>query len=341
MSLLTFIEPWALSNPALYERFGAIIKDRATGQIVGHVQELSGWNLISKLPIPGGNPLDLVTQGVELAQLHRIQHTLNTVQTLATVGAVASVASLGVAVAGFAAVLKRLSRMEGKLDQAIAQLARVRRVVEHLHVKVDCLATAVLRARLEEVSMARLYAEPRRRDSLRDSVEKLAELRHYYGLLLASHEFCALGTDNLLALLDTQERLVAACQGELLAEFLLNEDPAVIAQRWQHQKLIFDAMAWRSRESLYQLTEQGDRDANVFMVTTAEERRAKVIAVEEIRSESISRLASFPTLAQFLHEEGVTAAEYIRLVEDGERTEEPLVIVVRASSPEALRNTAG
>lgn len=194
-------------------------------------QELSGWNLISSIPIPGGNPLELITQGLGVVQLNRIQQTLNTVQTLATVGAVASVASLGMSIAGFAVVLVKLARIEGKLDEVLAQGGRVRRLMERLHVKVDSLAAAVLRSRLEEVDMARLYEESRRRDSLRNSVEKLAELRHYYGALLASPEFCALGTDNILGLLDTQERLVAACQGELLAEFLLGGDACVLAER--------------------------------------------------------------------------------------------------------------
>ena len=189
---LTFEVPEALSDPLVYERVGAIIKERATGQIAGHIQQLGGWDLLRHVPIPGGNPLELATQAIQMAQLHKIQQTLNTVQTLATVGAVASVATLGVSVAGFAAVLSKLKRMEGKLDQMLAVTVKVRSLVEHLHVKVDALPMAALQARLEAVSMARLYDKTRRRDALQDAVENLAELRHYYGALLASQQFCAL-----------------------------------------------------------------------------------------------------------------------------------------------------
>ena len=328
---ITFTVPGALSNPLVYERAGAIIKEIGTGQIAGHVQELGGWSLLSRLPIPGGNPVGMVTEGVsqavQMAQLQRIQQTLNTVQTLATVGAVASVASLGVSVAGFAVVIQKLNRMEGKLDRVLADTARTRGLVERLHVKFDVLPMAVLRARLEEVSRAGLYDEPRRRDSLRDSVEKLAELRHFYGALLANPEFCAFGTDNLLALLDTQERLVATCQAELHAEFLLGGDPRVIANRWRDQNDVFNAIAWRDGESLYQLTEQGDRDAGVFMVTSPAERRARVEQVEAIWTESTARLASVPALASFLSDREVSVPHYLQLLEDQEQTGEPLVVL--------------
>ena len=46
---LTFTVPAALSNPLVYERAGAVIKEIATGQIAGHVQELGGWGLLSKV----------------------------------------------------------------------------------------------------------------------------------------------------------------------------------------------------------------------------------------------------------------------------------------------------
>ena len=269
----------------------------------------------------------MVTEAVQMAQLHRIQQTLNTVQTLATVGAVASVASLGVSVAGFAVVIKKLNRMEGKLDRMLAETARVRGLVERLHVKVDALPMAVLSARLEEVAMARLYDEQRRRDSLRDSVEKLAELRHFYSALLASPEFCAFGTENLLALLDTQERLVAVCQGELHAEFLLAADPRVIERRWRNQNDAFNSIAWRDRESLYQLTEQADRDSGVFLVTSPGERRARVEQIAKIWTESKARLASLPALSSFLADRDVSVPHYLQLIEEREQNGEPLVIV--------------
>jgi hypothetical protein len=324
---LIFEVPAALSNPLIYERVGAVIKETATGKIVGHIQQLGGWDLLRHVPIPGGNPLGLATEAIQMAQLAKIQQTLNTVQTLATVGAVASVASLGVSIAGFAIVLSKLNRMEGKLDQMLAQTAKVRGLVESLHVKVDALPMAALKARLETVSMARLYEESRRRDCLHDAIQKLSELRHYYGALLTNQQFCSMGTANLVALLDTQERLVAACEGELFAEFLLGGDPRVITERWRHQNDVFDAIAWSTPQSLYQLAEQGDRDAGVFLVTSATERQSKVAMLGDIRAESKARLASLPELASFLNNRGVSTLEYIRTIEDRSTSGEPLLVV--------------
>jgi hypothetical protein len=271
--------------------------------------------------------LNLAVEAVQSGQLAMIQRTLNSVQSLATVGAVASVASLGVSIAGFAVVLAKLNRMDGKLDKMLGETARLRGLVENLGVKVDALPMSQLRARLEEVGMARRYKPVRRRDSLRDSVERLAELRHFYGSLLASPDFCSLGTDNLLALTDTHERLVAACQGELYAEFLLGGDPGLMAARWQLQQAIFDAVAWNSPERLYDLTAQGDRDAGVFMVTRPEDRLAKVQALAAIREESIARLESMPLLTKHLADRGVTSDEYMRALDEQERTDSALIIL--------------
>lgn len=308
------------------ESSDAVWRDRGRAG-AGHVQEKSGWKLLSRVPIPGGNPLNLAVEAVQSGQLVMIQRTLSAVQSLATVGAVASVASLGVSIVGFTAVLTKLNRMDGKLDKMLAETARLRGIVESLNVKVDALQFARLRASLEEIGMARLYDAGRRRDSLRGSVVKLAELRHFYGALLASPDFCSLGTDNMLALADTHERLVAACQGELYAEFLLGGDPSLMAARWQLQQAIFDTVAWNTPERLYELTAQGDRDAGVYMVTRPEDRLARVQAFGAIREESVARLKSMPLLTKHLADRGVTADEYMQALDEQEQTDAVLVVL--------------
>ncbi|MEP6482570.1 MAG: hypothetical protein ABJA94_11245 [Rhodoglobus sp.] len=327
MMPINFTVPSAFSNPAIYERIGAIIKEKATGQIVAHVQEAGGWGLLRHLPIPGGNPLQLVTEGIQMVQLAKIQQTLNTVQTLATFGAVASVASLGVSIAGFAVVLSKLKRMDGKLDQALSDTARIRSLAERLHVKVDALPLAVLSSHLEAVHMAWRYEPRRRRDSLQASVGALATLRHYYAALLSSEEFCLQGTGGLLALLDTHERLIAASEGEMFAEFLLDGEMSVVDERWRVQQQSLDSVAWRSAGALYELAEQGDRDAGVYLVTTAAERRAKVSAVADVRQESVARLGSLPELASFLRARGLSGIDYLQLLREKSADDTPLVAI--------------
>jgi hypothetical protein len=322
-----FETPAKFADPLLYERIGAMIHERATGNIVGHIQELGGWGLLSKMPIPGGNPLGLVDASIQMGQLHGIQQTLNTVQSLGTVGAVASVATLGVSIAGFAVVLSKLKRIEGKLDRALSEVVRIRKLIEGLVIKTDALQIAELRQGLEAVALARNYPDSRRNTDLKVAIGKLATLRHYYGELLSEPQFCAFGTENIAMLLGVQERLVAACQGELFAEFLLGSPPKDITERWLEQKEVFDAIAWTTPKSLYQLAEQGDRDNGVYMVTSAQERSAKVSALAEIRSESIARLASLPVLAQFLHDHGVSSMQYMQLLEEQAQTGQSLVVI--------------
>lgn len=327
MTALVFTVPAEFSNRLVYERVGALIKETATGKIAGHIQELSGWGLVSHLPIPGANPLELVTDGIQMAQLAGIRRTLDTVQTLATVGAVASVASLGVSVGGFAIVISKLNRMDRKLDRLLSETARVRHLVQSLHVKLDALAMAELRSALEELELASLYEPARREQALHRSIGTLSILRHYYATLLAEPQFCALGTDSLLALLDTHERLVAASGGELFAEFLLGSDTRVIEERWRRQKKLLEGVAWRSAEHLYEMAEQGDRDGGKDLVILPDDRGAKVRALTQVRNESVARLESLPLLASFLEKRDISPVEYLREVQQRALTGESLAVV--------------
>jgi hypothetical protein len=334
MTPLTFTVPAEFSDPRVYERIGAVIKELATGRIAGHVQELGGWSLVRNLPIPGGNPLalvvkaaELIADGIQIAQLEHLRQVLNVVRSLASVGAVASVASFGVSVGGFAIVMSKLNRMDGKLDRLLGEAARVRKLVESLHVKVDALPMARLRAALEAVELALHYDPVRRREELRRSIAKLSELRHHYALLLADAQFCSLGTENLLALLDTHERLVAACNGELVAEFHLSGSAQLIENRWNLQRELLENVAWRTPAELYELAEQGDHDAGVWMVTPAAARRAKVEALTQVRRESVNRLASVAPLASLLEGRGVSADAYVRELQRRSNSDEPLTVI--------------
>lgn len=100
---------------------------------MGHVRE-ADWGRAADLLL-GGGPLDLLTDGVQIAQRGQLQRSVETVQTLATVSAAASVASLGVSVAGFALVLARLVRMDQKLDRVLAESKELRQLSSRLQVK--------------------------------------------------------------------------------------------------------------------------------------------------------------------------------------------------------------
>jgi len=97
--------------------------------------------------------------------------------------------------------------------------------------------------------------------------------------------------------------------------------------RWHHQQDVLGAIAWQDRQSLYELTEQGDRDAGVFMVTPPDVRLAKVRQVDAIWTESTARLVSLPALSTLLAERGVSSLHYAQLLHEQEQAGKSLVIV--------------
>jgi hypothetical protein len=229
--------------------------------------------------------------------------------------------------------LSKLKRMDGKLDRLLSDSAKVRQLAERVHVKLDAMPLAQLRSELEAVGMAWHYEPTRRRESLQRSISKLATLRHYYAALLADAQFCSLGTDNLLALLDTHERLIAASETELFAEFLLGSDVRLIAERWRRQKEVLEDIGWRTPAELFDLARQGDRNLGVDMVIRAADRSAKVKALTQVRTESLERLSSLPALASTLHERGIPGVEYLRAVEESASGSEPLLVLEARVAP--------
>jgi hypothetical protein len=322
---IPFRLPAEFSDPNLYERFGSLVKDKATGRIVAHLQETSSFELLRHLPIPGGNVLGLITDTVQTIQLAKIQQTLNAVQSMESVGAVASVASIGISVAGFELVMGKLRRMDGKLDRLLSGAVELRNLVVDTHVKLDAIPLARLNAELEGVGMAYFYDSERRRDSLQKSIGELRALRHYYGILMSNEKFCALGTNNLAALLDTHERLIATSEGELFAEFLLGSETEVIEECWASQKRLFEGIAWQTPAELFELALQGDRAQGVDLIISPRERSSKVKALSEVRYESLRRLESLVQLASTVRRLGLNPIDYLRAVEERGATGELLL----------------
>lgn len=149
------------------KRFGSVIRDANTGQIVRHLAESPG--LTQKLiqtstsPITGG--LDLVTNvighGVTWHKLNQVQRQLSAVMSLSQIAAGASVLGVGVSIAGFAYMAYKMhqlqnamdgmqrrmeagfDRLEGKLDQISGQLSYLQLLVEDSRKEQARLANAI------------------------------------------------------------------------------------------------------------------------------------------------------------------------------------------------------
>lgn len=106
-------------------RYGAILKNAGTGQIVAHLQETGiAQQALSSLVSPILAPVSLVSNAVNAGsgiytavQASKIKAMVEALQSLqiATLGL--SLAGIGVSVAGFVYTRKRFNDLEGRLDQ--------------------------------------------------------------------------------------------------------------------------------------------------------------------------------------------------------------------------------
>lgn len=115
---------------------GALIKDNATGRILGHVQQTSVLqNLLGNLPgigdvLTGFSPLELVTaiQNEQIRQgIAELTSGMVLLQNLQYGTLALSGLGLGVSVAGFATVLTKLKSIENHLDQLSVAVEKVTR----------------------------------------------------------------------------------------------------------------------------------------------------------------------------------------------------------------------
>jgi hypothetical protein len=123
-----FIE--AVRNGTM-RRIGTTVRDVVSGQIRGHLQETQLLQRVLQSCLPtaaGGGKVGILMAAGRIAsslattnrRLQQIQHALSALQMLTGASLAASVIGIGVSIAGFAMVLRRLEL----LDQGLADLQR-------------------------------------------------------------------------------------------------------------------------------------------------------------------------------------------------------------------------
>jgi hypothetical protein len=134
-------------------RIGATLRDRATGRIVAHLQETG---LLQGLAGAGG-PAELAglvlsvgrlaSSVIANVQLEQVKRMLSGLQFLTRASLAAAAVGVGVSVAGFALVLRRLSRVVEGLRSGRSEAAAARLAAE----RVETLLGARDRGRLESL----------------------------------------------------------------------------------------------------------------------------------------------------------------------------------------------
>lgn len=159
--------------------------------------------------------------------MSRIQPALEALKLTSTVGALASVANLGVSCAGFALVMQRLSRIDGKLDQVLGKIDQLRNSVERLHVHLEALSIARVQAAAESLSRSVFAESPAARRELAVEARHLFQVSRKLYLELWRHADPWQHNEiPLVSALELQARYVAAAIGEIQAEFVIGDEGA-------------------------------------------------------------------------------------------------------------------
>jgi len=208
-------------------RHGAILQDVASGQIVGHLKEAGKLGLVmSQLSMsPFGfvaEGANLISNGAQNIQLRKIQQTMGVLQVSSTIGAVASVASMGVSVVGFTVVMKRLKRVETKLDSVAGEIQSIRKVLNQCNLKWEAMTASKLTHASERLILAE-EATTRKSDLLIEANSKFSELRHYFYILLSQLKPTFNADLNIAQVRELISRYFVAAMGQLHSEFLLND----------------------------------------------------------------------------------------------------------------------
>ena len=195
------------------------VSDAATGRFLGALVPSS--ELASQLAALPAQP-QLAAQAVSRsAELARLQPVLSTLQLTSTVGALASVATLGVSCVGFALVLRRLDRMDAKLDELLGKVEVLRQAVDSIRTHVETLSLARIRAAGESLDRALAANTSAKRQELSSRARDLFQeaKAHYLELWRASKPWEQVDVPVATAI-EMQGRYVACAIGEIQAEFI-------------------------------------------------------------------------------------------------------------------------
>jgi hypothetical protein len=99
-------------------RFGSIIKNSQTGKIVAHVQETGlAQNIFSSLASAPFSPLETISSLAANAQIHQLKRMVESLQILQYANLGVALVGVGVSVAGFAVVNKRLNTIQSSIER--------------------------------------------------------------------------------------------------------------------------------------------------------------------------------------------------------------------------------
>jgi hypothetical protein len=293
-------------------RIGCTVREVATGQIVAHLKELSGFSkLLCEFPfnplLGGADTLLQFGQWMDThSQLKHMQGLLQKLQLVSTVGAVASVAGLGVSVAGFALVMRRLARLEQNLNHG---LDKIRVEVERLHHRMDMLEMAELRTAGERLAAADFtMRKERQEDLLQDADRTFQKYRNYYHSLIVDLKPVGRTELTLPQVRELIGRYIACGVAELDANFLLGD-----YQQWhfRHANICAQMKAIGAYDDRIVFA---DRIAALGLATQRQQQtiRDQMLLTREFCTENQDRMETSAEEVRWVEQQGMSPRDYSR-----------------------------
>lgn len=294
-----------------FQRFGAVIKDAGSGQILGHLQETGALQGLFRTGLsfdPTG-----VTGLIGIAQNAAISHKLDamqammgTLQTLQIATLASSVVGIGVTAASTAIILQRLRGIDQRLERiegTLSELPQQWREME-FRKRLQTMAT----------SLERLQEAEHRPDA--ESVARAEEERLNYIFDDLHGGLC-----NVVI----EAKVDPALLQSLLAALSLAAGAQFKAMLWLDMK---QAAEKRAVNQFGKLQDLGFRMPRHSMVERLSGDGATALQISSDFSEIRMRAASQPQLARTLIAQGINGRAFIEQVQD-EQTQ-PLLILPSA-----------
>jgi len=313
-------------------RYGAILKNSTTGQIVGHLKETGDMGrLLSRLPIgqvagslnPVAFGIETVDKIIKSAQIHnvqksveQVQRTLDTLQLTTNIAAISSVATLGVSVAGFAVVTAKLNRIESKLDGIANNIEVIRQALDKAEVRWEAMSTARLQRAAELVFSAEKANTLRiKEERLGKALEDFTLLKPYYSSLLRTEGLFANVDLSVEQLQELVAKYAFCCMGLLHAEFIRG-DLGSYRSFMEGIDAEFSDLVTFSPKKLFLA-----RSDNLDVLAINHDHKAHseaLIGLSRYSSETAARIESHKVELEYLEKNDLTVDEYLKQLREHE-----------------------
>lgn len=314
------------------ELFGAILKEAASGRILGHVQQTGMFESLVSTVVSNAsslaNPLGLlnaVQSQVVLSKLSAVQNSIGLLQTTQLANLACSGIGLSVTSVGFLILNKKLKAIQAdlsELSQTVQDVTIERRIDSLNELMADTSAA------VERVEAISLMKSPASQANI--VINDLGRHRHQLALKVRELSKSGFDLDSSMHFLWALLRAHMVCsQSETKMYFLLDE---IEAARSQAQKCALQLMDFgkQSPEDLARKMAHREDNLETFKTSRIQALENFNPLVSCVRS-GIASLIGQSELAEHLLKAGVSGPEYLRSFEDTDKCE-ILYIPVPANS---------